>query len=324
MDLQVTHGPLLALQREMASDATFRSLCTAHGLPWAPTAGYEPRWYNGPPPERVEVLFLMAEPGAITSTEAQNLKPAVEWQPWIGAKNLRLQETYWLENLRTLCRHVWPENTEAEMDARVGGSCTFWMSLPPGAQTDLIPSPLLHYFLDRYLPRLLALFPDAVVLAAGAKARERLRSIGVVAESCWAFTRPGCLQPRARESWRASGMAIARKLGRGQHAESNPPPAPRTESPDRAAPSLARPVGAATVEPSIPAGSILGTERITVLAPSNPRRPGTHAHMAFALYRTGITVSEWREACRVAGGEHFRHMVGYLSPDIRAGHIKLN
>lgn len=63
-----------------------------------------------------------------------------------------------------------------------------------------------------------------------------------------------------------------------------------------------------------------------MLAPKNPRRSNTYAHRAFALYKTGITVSQWREACRAEAGSDtytYAHMIGYLGPDIEAGHIKV-
>ena len=61
---------------------------------------------------------------------------------------------------------------------------------------------------------------------------------------------------------------------------------------------------------------IPGEAKITVLAEENPRRPGTLAHKTFAIYRTGMTVAEWREACRGRDADP-----GYLHADIAAGYI---
>ena len=72
-----------------------------------------------------------------------------------------------------------------------------------------------------------------------------------------------------------------------------------------------------------PASENSGLERITVLTANNPRQ-GTWARLAFSLYRTGMTVAEWRAACLNAAPEHYGHMVGYLWPDVRAGYIKLD
>ena len=210
--MERTHVPIFALQAEMKSDRQFEALCRQSGLPRDFVAGYEPRWYNGPPPELTKVLFFMAEPGAITETEKNNLLPAITHDDWIGTYDLRLQEHYWRDNLRQLCRHIWPENTEASMCEQLGGSCTFWMSLPRNAQTKAIPAAPLNYFLTKYLARFLALFPNAIILAAGGKAAERLTKVGHAFERCSAFTKPESNKPSARESWRVAGLAIARRL----------------------------------------------------------------------------------------------------------------
>jgi hypothetical protein len=168
----------------MKSDGRFKALCERHGLPWNFAAGYEPRGYNGPAPEQTKLLVLLAEPGAITPTEARNLLPAISHRRWVEPDNLRLQEHYWRANLLELCRYIWPENTEDSMYTDVGKSCTFWMSLPPGAQTSQIPREPLDYFLQTYLKRFLALFPNAILLAAGGKAHARLRRLNIEFESC--------------------------------------------------------------------------------------------------------------------------------------------
>ena len=70
------------------------------------------------------------------------------------------------------------------------------------------------YFSQIYLRKFLALFPNAVILAAGGKARERLKRIGAACETCWAFAGPACIidPQKARDSWRAAGLAIAKRL----------------------------------------------------------------------------------------------------------------
>lgn len=208
------HPEITALRRIMLADEMFKALCLKHGLPWDPDAGYEPRWFSGPAPEETQVLMFMAEPGPITKTEARNLLKAIAHDDWIGTYDLRLQEHYWREHLRTFCRYIWPENTERNMYDHLAGSCTFWMSLPHGSTTDAVPLELIDYFSKTYLNRILALFPDVIIVAAGAKSRDRLKRAGVPHEYCWAFTRPGCNQRKAKESWRDVGTAIREKLNR--------------------------------------------------------------------------------------------------------------
>jgi len=209
----MSHAAIISLQREMLADLDFKNLCERAGLPWDPAAGYEPRWYNGPAPQDVQLLFLMAEPGPITPTEALSLLPAITHTPWTTGFNLSLQEHYWRGNLREFCSHVWPGDTDGEMHAHVGGTSTFWMSLPHGQTTRQVPSFVVNYFLDHYLSRLLGLFPHAQLLAAGAKARDRLKKLGVEFHACSAFTKPESNKPRAKESWRETAVRIREQLG---------------------------------------------------------------------------------------------------------------
>lgn len=218
LDINLTHVEVIKLQQEMCHDRVFRELCETNNLPWDFKGGYEPRWYNGPPPKDVKLLFLMAEPGAITDTERNNLLPAIQHTEWLRGYDTRKQEHYWRDNLCKLCGYIWPRETEENMYRYLGGSCTFWMSLRPGKQNANVPLELEKYFLTTYMGRFLALFPNAVLLAAGGKAQARLKKFrrltnsGVAFETCWAFTRPACNQAAARESWHVAGEAIRRGL----------------------------------------------------------------------------------------------------------------
>jgi hypothetical protein len=87
------------------------------------------------------------------------------------------------------------------------------MSLPHGATTAEIPAPVLRYFLGEYLHPFLDLFPDAIIVAAGGKARRRLARLRIPFEHCWAFTRPGCNRREAHESWLRAGRSIRSQLG---------------------------------------------------------------------------------------------------------------
>ena len=126
---------IIALRREMLRDETFRSLCIDNGLPWDVTAGYEPRWYYGPHPSNVKVLFFMAEPGPVTPTEQFNLLPPVGHPSWLSGHSLDSQEHYWRRNLYTMCQAIWPDDTMQMMNSYLAGTCTFWMSLPHGQVT---------------------------------------------------------------------------------------------------------------------------------------------------------------------------------------------
>jgi hypothetical protein len=115
----------------------------------------------------------------------------------------------------------------------------------------------------------------------------------------------------------AKTIKITRKTVSGSKAgKVDPKPVPESKpEPKKAAPAP---------EPKKPAAKkertgrevISGDLKITVLAKENPRRPGTMAHKTFSLYRTGMTVGEWREACRARDCDE-----GYLHYDIAKGRI---
>lgn len=211
INIQKTHADLFSIQARMLSDRTFRKLCEANGLPWNPASGYYPRWYNGPAPLDTRVLFFMAEPGAVHPGEENAV--AVNHEDFIEGYDLRSPGSCWRANLLEFASHIWPRDTQREMFLRLGGTCSFWMSLPHGSQTDKIPTEVERYFTNHYLGPLVSLFPNAVPVAVGGKSKVRLARAGVDFVDCWAFTKPACNQPRARESWRAAAKEIVRRIG---------------------------------------------------------------------------------------------------------------
>jgi hypothetical protein len=202
-----THGILLDLHTEIKNDSVFKELCLSHGLLWE-DVGNEPRGYNGPSPEDVQVLYVSAEPGPVTPTERLNLIPAITNAPWLSGFDLSLQEHYWRKNLEVICESIWPTDTVENMDKHLGGMQSFWISLHEGATTNAIPKPVLDYWRQHYAHRLFGLFPHAVVLAAGLKAQKRLDQLNIKYISCGAVTRPGCNFKTVKDSWPVAGKEI--------------------------------------------------------------------------------------------------------------------
>ena len=61
-------------------------------------------------------------------------------------------------------------------------------------------------------------------------------------------------------------------------------------------------------------GAVSRDAKITVIAKSNPRRPGTKVHRRFAFYKTGMTVGEFLKK----GGT-----MGSVRGDLRRGNIRI-
>ena len=113
------------------------------------------------------------------------------------------------KNLMEICSHIWSEDTAKQMDRHLGGMQSFWVSLPEGATTKSISRPVLDYWRQKYAHRLFGLFPHAVVLAAGGKAQERLRRLGIDFIGRGAVTKPGCNFKKVKDSWPRAGTEIA-------------------------------------------------------------------------------------------------------------------
>jgi hypothetical protein len=90
-------------------------------------------------------------------------------------------------------------------------------------------------------------------------------------------------------------------------------PGPRTEA--RA------PAPAQTPTPA--ARGISDERAIAVVESANPYRPGSAAAATFEAYRTGDTVSAWKARVAAIQSGSLGHRLGYLGPNIRAGHIVL-
>lgn len=61
---------------------------------------------------------------------------------------------------------------------------------------------------------------------------------------------------------------------------------------------------------------------ITLLAASNPKKPGSASHARFALYSTGQSVAAYAAAC-VAAGQKQRNATADLAWDLQRGYIAL-
>lgn len=76
-----------------------------------------------------------------------------------------------------------------------------------------------------------------------------------------------------------------------------------------------KPKGSAAPKAS---GGAEDSKVITVLAKENPRRPGSIGARTFDLYKTGMTVGEFKKLCAEKKGDK-----GYLKPDIAKGIISI-
>jgi len=197
-----------SLQKRMLVDSEFKRLCEKYNIPWAPDRGYEPRWFAGPEASPPRFLIVMAEPAPISPTEESHLLPAVGAVNWLDGYNFKLLEHYWRLNVKALFGEMWPDGTSSMMNLHVGGTCTFWMSLPHGKTTQTVPRELEAFFVEKYFLEILALCANSELIAAGGKASARLSKYNIPHRKCWAFTRPGCNRAEAKASWMRLGQSL--------------------------------------------------------------------------------------------------------------------
>jgi hypothetical protein len=181
---------------------------------WNPSAGHVPRGFLGACGDQSEVdlILVVAEPGDPHHGESHSgLDSAYTY----ATTAFRMGKDQFHRNIRQILDMCWPDIafeqqlrkfwlTESVLcSARnEGGSVSRKASMACG---------------QRYLLAQLALFPQALVVALGGKAKDRLRAIGVRDfVPVWAAAPPGCNRPEAFESWQTIPAELERRRGRSQ------------------------------------------------------------------------------------------------------------
>ena len=179
---------------------------------WNPVAGHVPRGFLGACGElsEVELVLVFAEPGDPHEGEQHSgLTSAYDY----AALAFRTGKDQFHRNVRYILDSCWPSLTFDQQLRKV------WMTesvlcsaMTEGGRVGRAASKACGL---RYLSTQLALFPQALVVALGGKARRRLYALGFNDFlPVWAVAPPGCNHPKASESWKAIPIEIQRR-----HAE---------------------------------------------------------------------------------------------------------
>ena len=185
----------------------FDRACTE--MRWEPKAGYVPRGFYGATGDlnEVELILVVAEPGDPHSGEAHTgLSSAYEYAGTV----LRAGQDLFHRNLKTIFDLCWP-NEPIERQLR-----KVWLteSLLCSAKSEGagVPMRSCKACAQRYLLPQLKIFPNALVVACGNKARDRLEAVGFPNFlAVRAVAPPGGNTPRARESWKQIPVALANR-----------------------------------------------------------------------------------------------------------------
>ena len=181
--------------------------CKKEGIRWDPPSGHVPRGFCGAIGrlEEVKLILVVAEPGDPLDKETHTgiesaLKKAYEC--------LKNKTTQFHRNIRGIIDLCWPNEAFETQMRRVWLTESVLCSAKK--ETGPVKASVARACIHRYLAQQLELFPGALVVALGLKARDRLRSSGIVDFfHARAAAPPGCnLPPPAKDSW----QKIAEKL----------------------------------------------------------------------------------------------------------------
>lgn len=178
---------------------------------WDPNAGHVPRGFFGASGElsEVELILVVAEPGDPHHGECHSgLESAYDY----STNAFRTRKDRFHSNVMKILDMCWPDIAFEQQTRKV------WLTESVLCSARIegghVSSSSSRACGRRYLLSQLALFPGALVVALGSKARDRLRALGVTDFiSAYAVAPPGCNMPDALESWKQVPIEIGRRRG---------------------------------------------------------------------------------------------------------------
>ena len=182
----------------------FKSGCSS--MRWAPEAGHIPRGYLGATgrPEEVELVLVVAEPGNPQPGDHSTMEEALRHAYWA----FRDGPGQFHQNAKFLFNLCWPSLNYDEQLRKVWVTESVLCSAKVSAGT--VPSSVGLACGERYLKKQIQLFPQALVVALGNKAADRMNRICVLGfERAYALGKPGCFQAGAKPSWQRIAELLA-------------------------------------------------------------------------------------------------------------------
>lgn len=186
---------------------SFQTACKS--MRWNPGEGHIPRGFLGATghPEEVELVLVFAEPGDPMPGDHASMEEAIRHATWA----FREGSGAFHQNARWLFEACWP-GLPFEAQLR-----KVWLTESVLCSAEVTTGPVSAQVEracgQRYLARELMCFPNALVVALGQKATQRMGSLGMTGfESAFAFGKPGCFQAGAKPSWqRIADLITARR-----------------------------------------------------------------------------------------------------------------
>ncbi len=182
--------------------------CRKEGIRWDPPLGHVPRGFCGATGrlEEVQLILVVAEPGdPLTNETHTGIESAFKKAYECFSDKI----TQFHLNVREILDLCWPNEIFDMQMRRVWLTESVLCSAPK--ETGPVKASVARTCIRRYLSKQLELFPGALVVALGGKARDRLKCNGIVDFfHAYAAAPPGCnvFKHKAKLSW----QAIAEKL----------------------------------------------------------------------------------------------------------------
>ena len=183
---------------------------------WSPERGHVPRGFVGAlaGAGTVEVVLVCAEPGDPQADERHDA-PTREAMLHSAAaftyRSFRNGTDLFHRNVRYLLDQCFPEMPFEQQMRRTW--ITESVLCSAAREGGRVPAAATAACRQQYLARQLDLMPRAVLVALGAKARDRMRPLGRSMLVAVAAAPPGCNRPEARASWDAVGAEVRRRRG---------------------------------------------------------------------------------------------------------------
>jgi len=179
---------------------------------WSPDVGHVPRGFLGASGElsEVELVLVFAEPGDPHAGERHTgLESAYEYASFA----FRSGKDLFHRNVRNILDECWPDETFDQQMRKVWLTESVLCSAK--AEGAHVRQSVSMACGRQYLLAQLALFPQALIVALGSKARDRLTALDVRDfMKAHAVAPPGCNRREARESWKQIPIEIERRAAR--------------------------------------------------------------------------------------------------------------
>jgi hypothetical protein len=193
---------------------------TCHGkMRWEPGLGHVPRGFLGACGEssEVELILVFAEPGDPHDEERDSVHTSLLHSGQTALSRVYEYATYAVEighdtfhrNLKHILNMCWPSASFEQQMRKVWLTDSVLCSAPK--EGGAVSKRSCITCGEKYLLPQLKLFPRALVVAVGGKARDRLGFLGIDFIHVRSIAPPGCHYKGSRETWEQIPEELSRR-----------------------------------------------------------------------------------------------------------------